>query len=104
MRTRIRDCGQRTGIREGVGAGHRDVVHDFEQGEDRLALSLHGIGTPMPGSFIGKAAFTGANQVRYRHQDGDTIVQGDSDSDMQADIEILLKGHLELTSADLSLI
>jgi hypothetical protein len=57
----------------------------------------------MPGSFIGKAAFSGGYQARYKHLDGDTIVQVGNDGDLQAEFEIRLEGRHDLVGSDLSL-
>ena len=66
----------------GVGPGERDVVLDFRRGEDKLDLSGYGNifarpGTPSEPLFLGTDPFEAsfAPQVRYRIEDGRTVVQ-----------------------------
>jgi Ca2+-binding RTX toxin-like protein len=64
----------------GVGDGNRDVVTDFQQGEDLLDLTGHRnpAGGQLPSVFLGTEEFIGtlALQVRYEVlEDGNTLVQ-----------------------------
>lgn len=73
-----------TGEESGTGRG-RDIVHDFETGQDRVDLSA------MPGLvFVGEAAFSGAaGEVRFRSGKG--FVEIDLDGDGLADSQILMR-------------
>jgi serralysin len=81
---------------DSVVGGGRDMILDFEQGEDRIDLT--GIGAH---SFIGAAAFSGsAGQVRYAAFDGTTIVELDRNGDRRADLQIELDEGMLLTASD----
>lgn len=88
----------------GVGAT-RDVITDFEQGIDRIALNLIDANTTKGNnqafSFIGDAGFGNvAGQLRTYNDGTNTIVAGDVDGDGIADFEIALTGTHTLISAD----
>lgn len=74
----------------------RDVIADFAQGEDRIALTQAG------GSrFVGAAAFSGAaGEVRYTAADGVTVVELDANGDRTADAQVELTGLIQLTVSD----
>ncbi len=111
----IRGSG-RTGFRtdSGVGEGERDVIQDFQQGEDLLDLT--GYRNPLPVGpqpepiFLGTDDFLAEQrlQVRYEHQDGDTVVQvygpvgtGPEPPEVPAPtMEFELAGLFELTAED----
>lgn len=81
----------------GVGAGNRDIISDFSQSDgDKINLSAVTAGL----SFVYGGAFTGAKQVRYEYDSGNTIVQIDSNGDGTADMEIQLTGTFSLTETD----
>jgi Ca2+-binding RTX toxin-like protein len=98
----------------GVGAGARDMVLDFTQGEDVIDLSLllnlahRHLDIDESYQFIGTAEFTGERaQVRYAVEDGRTVVQLDGTEflsgavrgvDRVADAEIELVGAFALTA------
>jgi len=98
----------------GVGAGARDVIADFTQGEDRIDLSLllnlayRFLDVDESYRFIGDAAFTGERaQVRYAVEGDRTIVQLDGTAfssgsvlgvDGIVDAEIELLGAYALTA------
>jgi Ca2+-binding RTX toxin-like protein len=70
------------GLDGGVGPGNRDMVLDFEQGEDRLDLRLYANffarpGVPAEPVFLGPDPFIAsyAPQVRYEVEEGRTVVQ-----------------------------
>ncbi len=101
----------------GAGAGARDIIFDFEQGEDLIDLSLlltfqyRHLNYDYAYEFIGTAAFTGETaQVRYETQGGRTIVQLDGQLygsgpsnyrvDGVVDGEIELVGHFALQATN----
>ena len=100
----------------GVGAGARDVVVDFVQGEDVIDLSLllnlahRHLNIDESYQFIGTGAFTGERaQVRYAVEGDRTIVQLDGTEylsgavlgvDGVVDAEIELVGAYALAATD----
>lgn len=101
----------------GLGAGQRDLVLDFTQGEDRIDLSRLDFfqrvpPNDIPFTFIGTAPFSGrpdTPEVRYEVQGDHTIIQLDGVAiqyptsippDGQADAEIELAGAVPLTGQD----
>lgn len=105
----------------GVGPGNRDVVLDFDQGEDKLDLSayrniLARPGTPAEPIFLGTDPFTAtfAPQIRYQIEDGITVLQivspqGNPPAGVPPQVpagpsaEIELVGEFNLTSDDIIL-
>ncbi|MGO1079301.1 calcium-binding protein [Inquilinus sp. CA228] len=89
-----------------AGQGTRDVITDFSQTEgDEIWLTQIDADTTEDGSqsftFIGTATFGGtAGELRYEHQDGNTLVRGDTNGDGQADLEIVLVGTINLNERD----
>jgi serralysin len=80
----------------GTGASNRDLILDFDQGEDRIDASAIGAH-----SFIGAAAFSGsAGQVRFAAFADTTIVEVDVNGDRRADLQVELEGSLWLSAAD----
>ena len=100
----------------GVGVGQRDIIMDFDSG-DQIDLSAIDANTTVPGgggsgqafTFIGTAAFSdstpgaplAAGQVRYTQIDtnGDavndsTLIQGNVNNNLAADFEIVLQNRL----------
>jgi Ca2+-binding RTX toxin-like protein len=74
----------------------RDVITDFTQGEDRIALNQAGAK-----GFIGTDAFSGrAGEVRYTNGTNSTVVELDVDGDRIADLQIELTGIVPLKSGD----
>lgn len=67
----------------GVGPGDRDVILDFQQGQDLLDLSNYRPSSPGPGEPLPPSLFLGTDpfedvvalQVRYDIQNGHTVVQ-----------------------------
>jgi Ca2+-binding RTX toxin-like protein len=90
----------------GVGLGKRDVIVDFQTGTDKL--DLHAIdakeGAANSGnqdfSFIGGDAFFAAGQVRVVTEGANTVVQLNTDGDLQAESELQLTGHVDVKVAD----
>jgi Ca2+-binding RTX toxin-like protein len=57
-----------------------------------------GLSGDQPFQFIGTAAFSGAGQVRYFHAGGETIIQGNTDTDSGTiEFEVHLTGTHTLT-------
>ncbi|MGO1079298.1 calcium-binding protein [Inquilinus sp. CA228] len=86
-------------------AGKADVIADFSQREDEIWLTQIDADTTKDGSqsftFIGTATLGGtAGQLRYEQQDGNTVVEGDTNGDGQADLEIVLVGTIHLEADD----
>jgi Ca2+-binding RTX toxin-like protein len=86
-----------------------DLITDFQAGVDRIMLGDLHSGTGYPGQpsgfkFIGTAAFSAEGQVRYVHQNGDTIVQVNIDGTSGSELSILLKGLVNLSVSDFVLV
>ena len=74
-----------------------DTIADFVLGMDRINLSaIDGDGTSGTAdafAWIGAGAFTGtAGELRYALSGGNTVIQGDTNGDGVADIQIVLAG------------
>ena len=79
----------------GAGIG-RDLITDFEQGSDLIDLSELVIS-----NFIGSARFSGTvGELRAVSFDGTTIIEGDTNGNGLADLQLELAGAVELTIAD----
>ncbi|HQV03003.1 Calx-beta domain-containing protein [Novosphingobium sp.] len=82
----------------GVGAGNRDVILDFNAGEDKLDFRILDADPNLAGrqtlSFIGTGAFTagGSGEARYAVSGADLLVQIDLDGNGTTDMEMLLQG------------
>lgn len=85
------------------GANH-DRITDFQAGIDDIDLSvIDANGAAAGHAFIyrGNAAFSGvAGQLRWFQSGGSTFVEGDTNGDKIADIQIELNGHKALTVHD----
>jgi Ca2+-binding RTX toxin-like protein len=84
----------------GPGDAARDVITDFDGVADNDKIHLksidanEGIGGDQAFSFIGASVFTGAaGQLRWEDIGADKLVQGDTNGDGIADLEILLQNH-----------
>jgi Ca2+-binding RTX toxin-like protein len=85
----------------GVAGGNRDRITDFSHAEgDKIDIS--GLVFD-PLDFIGTAGFSGAGQVRYNHQDGNTIIRINLEGSTGSEMEIRLDGTHNLTADDLLL-
>jgi serralysin len=83
----------------------RDVIRDFQPGDDRIVLRAIDANANRAGDqafkFIGDDAFSGkAGQLRYKHDTDVTIVAGDVDGDRIADFKIEVKGFYDLLATD----
>jgi Ca2+-binding RTX toxin-like protein len=81
----------------GVGAANRDRISGFLRNHgDKLDLDPIDANLNLAGDqdfvFRGTAAFTGIGQIRVVGSGADRIIQGNNDSDLQADFEITLVG------------
>ncbi|MDQ1902786.1 hypothetical protein RAH32_20410, partial [Paracoccus sp. WLY502] len=91
-----------------VGTAARDVIRDFEVNVAGELINLSGIDAIAGGgndafTFLGTAAFNQANVnggLRYFQQNGNTIIQGSTDDDIDAEFEIELTGLYTLTAND----
>jgi Ca2+-binding RTX toxin-like protein len=96
-----------------VGLLRRDVITDFNHAEgDKIDLSninarpiivlgggqVSQVDTAF--TFIGDQAFSAAGQVRVAHENGNTIVQGNTLGTSGAEFEIELTGHHDLSASD----
>ncbi|MGK9237390.1 M10 family metallopeptidase C-terminal domain-containing protein, partial [Inquilinus limosus] len=86
-------------------AGSTDRITDFGDGDEIVLVSIDAdINTADKDeafTLIGESDFSGtAGQLRYEHRDGDTVVQGDTNGDGQADLEIVLTGTIEFEESD----
>ncbi|MEZ5722890.1 MAG: hypothetical protein R3D59_15790 [Paracoccaceae bacterium] len=86
-------------------AGAGDTIADFETGDlirlGRIDADATSGGTNEAFTWIADAAFTGAaGELRYEIVGLDLVVQGDTDGNGAADLEITLTGVSVLTDAD----
>ncbi len=85
-----------TGWDSGITAATRDLITDFVNGTDKIDLAdFAGTFT-----FIGKSAFTAANQVNYAQVAGNTIIGLDTDGNGVPNIQIELVGLHTMTASD----
>jgi len=90
----------------GVGAGNRDVIHDWDDGGDADLIDVSAIdATDAPGdqafTFIGFLPFDGTpGKLRWQQSGSDSIVQGDIDGDSVADFEIEIRGVIGIFGED----
>ncbi|OQW38336.1 MAG: hypothetical protein A4C66_12040 [Nitrospira sp. HN-bin3] len=80
----------------GTTATSRDIITDFANGIDKINLA------DFPGTFafIGKSAFTAANQVNYTQVAGNTIIGLDTDGNGVPNVQIQLLGLHTMTAND----
>jgi hypothetical protein len=79
----------------GVGAA-RDVIVSFGALDviDLAAVDAKvGVAGDQGFTWIGSAAFTGAGQLRYAASGADKIIQGSTEGDAAAELEILLLAY-----------
>jgi len=81
----------------GTTNGTRDVITDFTRGQDLIDVA--GI---IPGNFtfIGTAAFTGVNQLRYAITGGQTVIEGNTSGNTGAEFSIALATNTALSATD----
>ena len=94
-----------------VGAGLRDIITDFQSGQDKIDLSSIDTNPTKRGDqgfrFIGTQSFDGkTSELRYQTFDQPgtandiTVISGDINGDKVADFEIELTGIVKLISGD----
>lgn len=74
-----------------------DRIVDFDIGSDRIALQAIG---SLDFRAREGAEFSGAAEIRWYQDGGDTIVEIDANGDRSADMQIVLEGSLTLEAAD----
>ncbi|WP_395660327.1 S8 family serine peptidase [Aestuariivirga sp.] len=91
----------------GITTTSRDVIMDFQQGQDRIDLGSIDASSVQSGNnaflFRGESSAFGTapnGEIRYMHQDGLTVIYGDTDRDSTPEFQIALNGIYTLTSAD----
>ncbi len=81
----------------GILGSKRDIIIDFKRGQDDIELLT---GRTKDFAFKGIGALTGAGQVNYAFLGNDTLVSISTDADETAEVQILLRGKLELSADD----
>ena len=89
----------------GTGAATRDVIEDFSRSQgDQIKIDIFDPagtpGFPQPFDFVGGEAFSSERQVRFVHQNGDTIVQVNVTGDGGAEFAIEIDGLVNLQALD----
>ncbi|WP_207481838.1 calcium-binding protein [Arenibaculum pallidiluteum] len=85
--------------------GSYDTIFDFTQGQsDKIVLEgidakSHSTGN-QAFSFIGTSGFWAEGQVRYFHQNGDTVIECNLVEENGAEMKIVLDGAINLSSFD----
>jgi len=89
---------------ESLAGVNHDRITDFQVGVDDIDLSAidaNGAAAGHTFSYRGTAAFSGvAGQLRWYHAGNNTFVEGDTNGDKVADIQIELTGLKALTAQD----
>lgn len=86
-----------------------DTIADFSQADgDRIDLDAWDAnskqGNNQDFDFIGDTKFHGdAGELRFFHDGGDTWIEGDTNGDRKADLQIRLTGAITLVSTDFDL-
>lgn len=91
----------------GNTATTRDLILDFEQGQDRIDLSTIDASSSLSGNnaflFRGAIASFGTaadGEIRYAQEGGLTVIYADTDNDSAPEFQIALNGLYTLTAAD----
>jgi Ca2+-binding RTX toxin-like protein len=80
----------------GVGAGNRDLITDFSKAAgDDIDLATFG-----NLDFIGQDTFDAPDQVRFFHDNGDTIIRINTVGNGGAEMEIQLDGVINFAASD----
>lgn len=85
------------GQESGITAAARDVITDFQHGQDKIDPSFILV---QKFKFLGTGPLTGLGQIHYKFVGSDTLVEMSTDADAGAELSILLKGHITLTAGD----
>jgi Ca2+-binding RTX toxin-like protein len=85
----------------GLTNATRDLITDFKPSQDDLLFFRGG---PFSEDYvmIGKAEFSGTHQARFEFSGSKTIVELNTDADLDADMSIALSGKINLTAGDFS--
>ncbi len=87
----------------GSSANAPDQVLDFSHAQRDKLVAGDGK-DDVPGfqafKFIGTAEFTDVGQLRWHHENGDTIVEGNTAVKEGAEMVVVLHGHINLQAAD----
>jgi Ca2+-binding RTX toxin-like protein len=87
-----------------IGFGHRDIITDFQVGQDKIDLNFldakAGVENDQAFSFIGTAKFSAEGQVRQITEGDHTVIQANNVGEAGADFEIQLTGFVNLGSND----
>lgn len=91
----------------GNTATTRDVITDFQQGQDRIDLSTIDASSSLGGNnaflFRGAIAAFGTaadGEIRYAQENDMTVIYADTDNDSAPEFQIALNGLYTLTAAD----
>ncbi len=88
-----------------VQAANGDAIADFEAG-DKIDLRplYESLNLPTGDGFalVPDAAFTATGQIRLHVDNGDTIIQGNTDNDQEIEFSIKVQGRTNLTQNDFS--
>jgi Ca2+-binding RTX toxin-like protein len=80
----------------------RDVITDFDRGTDKINLDLAGEDGQY--AFLGRGAFTGADQIRFVNEGANNVViLVNQDADLTAEFAILVEDISRISRADLIL-
>jgi hypothetical protein len=86
------------------GTGLHDVITDFVHGVDKI--DLHSIDAQLGGfgdqafRFIGSLNFQFEGDLRVSFSNGNTLIQGNTDTDSAPEIEIQLNGLHAISTTD----
>ena len=85
----------------------RDLIMDFQQGLDRIDLSTIDASSVLGNNnaflFRGQTASFGTardGEIRYVHENGMTLIFGDTDSDIAPEFQIAMNGVYNLSALD----
>ncbi|AWB48226.1 hypothetical protein HYN69_06625 [Gemmobacter aquarius] len=85
----------------------RDVITDFEKGIDRIDLGTIDASTALRNNnafvFKGQTSSFGVSadgEIRYTHENGNTIIYADTDRDSTPEFQIALTGIFDLSATD----
>ncbi len=96
-------AGADTFVFTSAAAANGDIISDFQDG-DRVDLSTIfsslSLGNETFQPTLVSGSFTNAGEFRFRAEDGNTVVEGDVDGDLNADFAITIIGQHELQQKD----
>ncbi len=87
--------------------GARDVILDFAKGIDKLDVAgvdaIDG-GADDAFNWIGSSDFSAAGQLRFTYQSGNTIISGNTDADLTAEFQFVIRGLITPQASDFILL